>query len=169
MVQPLDGDSGIIPEKVRLPAVTGEQENLAVFRLLPQPAEGGGAALAVKAGQSVVQNDGYGLLRRQHQLADGQPDRQIQLIRRASGEENGFPGDAAAILGEDPKGPVQGDAAVRAAGQFGENLCGPLAQCGGKRPCRAVLACSSAPAASSRALYSVSRAAISSRSRSAPA
>ncbi len=51
---------------------------------LLQPPESGGAALVIEIGEGVIQNNGDGFLRRQHQLADGQPGGEVELIRGRS-------------------------------------------------------------------------------------
>ena len=84
---------------------------------LLQPPEGGGAALVVEIGESVIQNDGDGLFRWQHQLADGQPSGEVELIRSPGGQKldvpvNGVPGGA----GSEVKAPlVQGTYWIRGA------------------------------------------------------
>ena len=85
--QDLDGDGGVLPEMGRLPAVAGEEQDLARLRLLPQEVQGGGAAGVVKAGQGVVQDDGDGVPGGQDQVTHRQPHGQIQLVRRSGGEE----------------------------------------------------------------------------------
>ena len=66
----LDGNGFVSGEEVCLPAMAGEQEDLPVFRLRPEPPESGGAAAVVKGGQGVVQNDGDGGFPGQDQIAD---------------------------------------------------------------------------------------------------
>ena len=67
---------------------------------LLQPPEGGGAALVVEIGESVIQNDGDGLFRWQYQLADSQPGGEVELICGPGGQKldvpvNGVPGGRA--------------------------------------------------------------------------
>ena len=117
----------------RLPAVAGEEQDLARLRLLPQEVQGGGAAGVVKAGQGVVQDDGDGVFGRQDQIADGQAHGKIELVRRPGGEAAHVPGHAGACgLRRDPEGLVQNHAAVGSAGEAVENLGGALPQGGGE-------------------------------------
>lgn len=88
----LNGHFRVSGKEISLPAVAGEQEDLPMGRGLLQPTEGGGAALVVEIGESVIQNDGDGFLRRQHQLADGQPGGEVELICGPGGPKAGCPG-----------------------------------------------------------------------------
>ena len=100
---------------------------------LLQPPEGGGAALVIEIGESVIQNDGDGLFRWQHQLADGQPSGEVELICGPGGQKldvpvNGVPGGA----GSEVKAPVQGGGGVASLCQIMEDLRRPAAELGGK-------------------------------------
>ena len=68
---------GAVPEIVTLPAVAGEQQNLAAAALLCQPVQSGGQPLVVKVGQGIVQDQRSRLIPGQHHPADGQPHRQV--------------------------------------------------------------------------------------------
>ena len=127
--QPLDGNFAVSGKKFRLPAVAGEEQDLPVPGGLLQKPQGGGAAPVVEIGQGVVQHDGHLLFRRQHQVADGQPHRQIQLVQRPGGEQRCVPEHRVpgGLRGE-AEAPVQHHAAVTAAGELGEDLGGPAAQ-----------------------------------------
>ena len=100
---------------------------------LLQPPEGGGAALVVEIGESVIQNDGDGLFRWQHQLADSQPGGEVELIRGPGGQKldvpvNGVPGGA----GSEVKAPVQGGGGVASLCQLVEDLRRPAAELRGE-------------------------------------
>ena len=113
--------------------MAGEQKDLPVGRCLLQPSEGSGAALVVEIGESIIQNDGDGLFRWQHQLADGQPSGEVELIRSPSGQKldvpvDGIPGGA----GSEVKAPVQSGGGVASLCQLLEDLRRPAAELGGK-------------------------------------
>ena len=100
---------------------------------LLQPPEGGGAALVVEIGESVIQNDGDGLFRWQYQLADSQPGGEVELICGPGGQKldvpvNGVPGWA----GSEVKAPVQSGGGVASLCQIMEDLRRPAAELGGK-------------------------------------
>ena len=71
--------------------MAGEEQDLSVFGFPAQPPQRGGAAIIVKIGKGVIQNQRDLLLCRQHQLANGQPGGQIQLIGGSSGEQLDIP------------------------------------------------------------------------------
>ena len=64
--------------------LAGEQEDLPVFSLALQKAQGQTQAVIVEHDERVIQQE-RGILRQQ-QAADGQPDGQIQLVRRAAAQ-----------------------------------------------------------------------------------
>ena len=102
-----------------------------MLRLLPEPVQGGGTAVIVKIGQGVIQNDGSGGLRRKHQVADGQPGGQVQLVRRTGGEESGVPVQpCAGRLSGEMKAPVQHHALIAVGRELAEDLRRPLSQGG---------------------------------------
>ena len=78
--QLLDGYGAVTREEDGFPTVAGEEQDLSVFGFPAQPPQRGGAAIIVKIGKGVIQNQRDLLLCRQHQLANGQPGGQIQLI-----------------------------------------------------------------------------------------
>ena len=92
---------------------------------------GRSAAAVVKIGQGVVQHDGHLLLRRQHQLTDGQAHRQIQLVQRAGGEQGGIPEHRVSHrLCREAEAPVQHHTGIAVVGQSGKDLRCPAAQSG---------------------------------------
>ena len=54
----LNGNGRVAGEKRGLPAMAGEQQDLPLLRLLPQPLQSGFTAGTVKIRQGVVQNNG---------------------------------------------------------------------------------------------------------------
>ena len=96
---------------------------------LLQPPESGGAALVVEIGESVIQNDGDGLFRWQHQFADSQPGGEVELICGPGGQKldvtvNGVPGGA----GSEVKAPVQSGGGIASLCQLMEDLRRPAAE-----------------------------------------
>ena len=84
-------------------------------------------------GYTLIQDQGTGLILRQHQLADGQAHRQVQLVLGPRGEIAHVPGDpGAGGLRRGMEAPVQDHAAVGAVGELVENLRRPLPQGRGK-------------------------------------
>ena len=79
-------DAGAARQIGPLPVMAGEQQNLTILTLLEQPLQRSGQPLVIEGGEHVIQDQGDMLLRRQHQLTDGQPHRQIQLIGGALAE-----------------------------------------------------------------------------------
>ena len=113
--------------------MTGEQQDLALACRLRQHVQRKAQALVVEIGESVIQNDGDGLFRWQHQLADGQPSGEVELIRSPGGQKldvpvNGVPGGA----GSEVKAPVQSGGGVASLCQLMEDLRRPAAELGGK-------------------------------------
>ena len=66
--------------------LAGEQEDLPVCGLALQKAQGQTQAVIVEHDERVIQQE-RGILRQQ-QAADGQPDGQIQLVRRAAAQKS---------------------------------------------------------------------------------
>lgn len=113
--------------------MAGEQKDLPVGGCLLQPSEGSGAALVVEIGESVIQNDGDGLFRWQHQFADSQPGGEVELICGPGGQKldvpvNGVPGGA----GSEVKAPVRAAGGVAVPLSIMEDLRRPAAELGGK-------------------------------------
>lgn len=89
--QLLDGYGAVTREEDGFPTVAGEEQDLSVFGFPAQPPQRGGAAIIVKIGKGVIQNQRDLLLCRQHQLANGQPGGQIQLIGGSGREQLDVP------------------------------------------------------------------------------
>ena len=151
-----------------LPAMAGEEQNLAVPGSLLQPPERGSAACVIEVGQRVVQNDGNTGFLRQNQLANGQPGSQIQLIRCSGGEKLNVPVDGITFgSGSEAEAAIQRGGGVTPTGKLLKNFGGSAAQLGEKRFCRVVLAPVRVSMARRRASYSVSSCAICDCRRSA--
>ena len=115
--QLLDGYGAVTREEDGFPTVAGEEQDLSVFGFPAQPPQRGGAAIIVKIGKGVIQNQRDLLLCRQHQLANGQPGGQIQLIGGALAQHLNAAGcGVAGGLGGESQRPVQ----QRAAGYPGQ-------------------------------------------------
>ena len=78
--------------------MAGEQEDLPLLSQPGQGLQGQGAAAVIEVGQGVVQHQGTGLLRREHQLTHRQTHRQVELVGGALGEGQRPPGLEAVVL-----------------------------------------------------------------------
>src|SRR5699024_4089167 len=89
--------------------------------------------LGVEGYQGVVQQKRGGLLRRQHHLADGQPDRQVQLVRCALAEKGGLSGEhPPSLLGGGGHVPLQQKHIILPSGELCKDFRGVFSQGGGE-------------------------------------
>ena len=127
--QLLDGYGAVTREEDGFPTVAGEEKDLSVFGFPAQPPQRGGAAIIVKIGKGVIQNQRDLLLCRKHQLANGQPGGQIQLIGGSGREQldipvNRIPGG----LSGEMETAIQSRAGVASFGKLLKDLRRPAAE-----------------------------------------
>ena len=116
-------DAGAARQIGPLPVMAGEQQNLTILTLLEQPLQRSGQPLVIEGGEHVIQDQRDMLLRRQYQLTDGQPHRQIQLIGGALAQHLNAAGcGVAGGLGGESQRPVQQYLVVAPSRQGGENF-----------------------------------------------
>ena len=122
-VQGKNVDAGAACQIGPLPVMAGEQQNLTILTLLEQPLQRSCQPLVIEGGEHVIQDQGDMLLRRQHQLTDGQPHRQIQLIGGALAQHLNAAGcGVTGGLGGESQRPVQQYLVVAPSRQGGENF-----------------------------------------------
>ena len=94
-----------------------------------QGLQGQGAAAVIEVGQGIVQHQGTGLLRREHQLAHRQTHRQVELVGGTLGEGQRPPGlEAVVLLRQGLKLLGKGHLVVFPAGELRQQLPRPAVE-----------------------------------------